>query len=59
MPVWECGQIRRYAVQTIVVAASRPVDMTDIAMMVALGVIAAALAWKLVAGLKRRHQPHG
>ncbi|MGH8132920.1 MAG: hypothetical protein ACRETG_02955 [Steroidobacteraceae bacterium] len=45
--------------QTIVIAASRPVDMSDVAMMAGIAVVVVLVAWQLFAGIRRhRHQPH-
>lgn len=45
--------------QTIVVAASRPLPMSDFEIAAGVAVIVALIAWKLMAGVRRhRQQPH-
>jgi hypothetical protein len=46
-------------VQTIVVAASRPLPTSDFEIAAGVAVVVALIAWKLMAGVRhRRHQPH-
>lgn len=45
--------------QTIVVAASRPLPMSDFEIAAGIAVVVALIAWKLMAGARhRRHEPH-
>ncbi len=45
--------------QTIVVAASRPLPMSDIEIAAGVAILVALLAWKLMAGGRRhRQEPH-
>ena len=45
--------------QTIVVAASRPLAISDMAIMAGIALVVVLLAWKVLMGVKRhRHEPH-